>query len=75
MCSPHRVSTCPAPRVAPIPSLQGELGLTDRVAYASKYSVNPCLQAINGELGALPHTDTLLSASCVMYLAWMTNVG
>lgn len=25
----------------------GELGLIDRVAFASKYSVNPCLQAIN----------------------------
>jgi hypothetical protein len=29
--------------------LQAELGLLDRVAFATKYTVNPCLQAINGE--------------------------
>mgnify|MGYP001810013718 CR=1 FL=1 len=29
--------------------LQSELGLIDRVAFASKYSVNSCLQAVSGE--------------------------
>lgn len=42
--------------------LQVELGLSDRVAFASKYSYNACLQAINGALlsGAPPLLDSLV---------------
>lgn len=37
-----------SPPPPPRPLIQAELGLTDRVAFASKYSYNACLQAING---------------------------
>lgn len=47
-----------------LPVMQGELGLIDRVAFASKYSFNSCLQAIKGRPCALTalctHSDPCL---------------